>query len=167
MKKIMIGIVLKSILRRKTKNTFIILGIAFGVSLLLGIQITIDSVDKSWETNSLYGLGDRHVQIVNTIQPYINETWYHSISNIILNSNPSIEGVTTRLVSTSTITNSNTGNIEISVPVVGIAPEEKEFGQLKEKNSGTILSIDSLQINEVFVGENLAINLQIAEGYLI
>ena len=50
---------LKSVYRRKAKNVFAIMGIALGVSLLLGVQVSVDSVEQSWLDGSIYSLGKR------------------------------------------------------------------------------------------------------------
>jgi ABC-type antimicrobial peptide transport system permease subunit len=55
----------RSLSRRKTKNLSAILAITFGVTLLVGIQITTDTLENSFLTSILQSQGEVDLQVAN------------------------------------------------------------------------------------------------------
>ena len=55
----------RSLSRRKTKNLSAILAVTLGVTLLVGIQITTDTLQNSFLTSLLQSEGEVDLQIAN------------------------------------------------------------------------------------------------------
>ena len=55
----------RSLSRRKTKNLSAILAITLGVTLLVGIQITTDTLENSFLTSILQSQGEVDLQVAN------------------------------------------------------------------------------------------------------
>ena len=67
----------RSLSRRKTKNLSAILAVTLGVTLLVGIQITTDTLENSFLTSLLQREGEVDLQIANaTGGAYLrHQTW--------------------------------------------------------------------------------------------
>ncbi len=154
---------LKSVYRRKAKNIYAILGIALGVSLLLGVQVSVDSVEQSWLDGSIYSIGKRHIQVFGTASPVFPEFLYTTyLENSLVNSSSHIKSVTARLSWKGTLLNDATGDIEVAVPFMGVNPLEKGFGEYyNASNLDQVLSLSQLQSNELYLGEDLANRLSV------
>jgi len=55
----------RSLSRRKTKNLSAILAITLGVTLLVGIQITTDTLENAFLTSLLQSQGEVDLQVTN------------------------------------------------------------------------------------------------------
>jgi len=58
----------RSLMRRKTKNLSAILAVTLGVSLLVGIQITTDTLGNAFVTSLLQGEGEVDLRVMNSTQ---------------------------------------------------------------------------------------------------
>ena len=157
---------LKSVYRRKAKNIYAILGIALGVSLLLGVQVSVDSVEQSWLDGSIYSIGKRHIQVFGTASPVFPEFFYTTYLETALKTSSShVQSVTARLSWKGTLLNDATGDIEVGVPFMGVNPSEQGFGEYyNASNLDQVLSLGQLQSNEMYLGGDLADQLSIEAG---
>ncbi|MDH5664357.1 MAG: hypothetical protein OEY90_07825, partial [Candidatus Bathyarchaeota archaeon] len=55
----------RSLVRRKTKNLSAILAVTLGVSLLVGIQITTDTLGNAFLTSLLQSEGEVDIRVLN------------------------------------------------------------------------------------------------------
>lgn len=127
---------LRSIFRRKTRNTYAILSIALGISLLLGVQVSVASNRAGWEVMLLRGYGEREAVGQPVSQPYINESlaWgLHGVRDSI----DGIEAVAPRLLLSATALTTQ-GQLELGVPLVGVAANESGFGHYLDEDGKKI-----------------------------
>jgi len=157
---------LKSVYRRKAKNLYAILGIALGVSLLLGVQVSVDSVEQSWLDGSIYSIGKRHVQVFGTASLVLPEIFYTTyLENTLETSSAHVQSVTARLSWKGTLINDATGDIEVGVPFMGVNPSEQGFGEYyNASNLDQVLPLNQLQSNELYLGGDLADQLSVEVG---
>src|SRR5512139_2189646 len=74
----------RSLSRRKTKNLSAILAITLGVTLLVGIQITTDTLENSFLTSILQSQGEVDLQIANgTGGTYLKAADQNLISSLV------------------------------------------------------------------------------------
>jgi len=74
----------RSISRRKTKNLSVILAVALGVTLLVGIQITTDTLENTFLTSLLQGEGEVDIRILNsTSGSYLSSTELELIEELV------------------------------------------------------------------------------------
>ena len=74
----------RSLSRRKVKNLSAILAVTLGVTLLVGINITTDTLENAFITNILQGEGEVDIRITNSTQGgYLSITEMDSISNLV------------------------------------------------------------------------------------
>ena len=72
----------RSLSRRKTKNLSAILAVTLGVTLLVGITITTDTLENSFITSLLQGEGEVDLAITNSTRGgYLSITEQESIRN--------------------------------------------------------------------------------------
>ena len=69
----------RSLSRRKIKNLSAILAVTLGVTLLVGITITTDTLENSFLTSILQGEGEVDISVTNSTQG-----GYLSIADLIL-----------------------------------------------------------------------------------
>ena len=58
----------RSLSRRKTKNLSAILAVTLGVTLLVGITITTDTLENAFITSILQGEGEVDLRVLNVTQ---------------------------------------------------------------------------------------------------
>jgi len=74
----------RSLSRRKTKNLSAILAVTLGVTLLVGITITTDTLENSFITSILQGEGEVDLRIMNSTQGgYLRIADQESINNLV------------------------------------------------------------------------------------
>ena len=74
----------RSLSRRKTKNLSVILAVTLGVTLLVGIAITTDTLENAFLTSLLQSEGEVDLRIINgTGGGYLKATDYESISDLV------------------------------------------------------------------------------------
>ena len=153
---------LKSVLRRKQKNLFAILAIALGVSLLAGISISRDSFEGGFVVFFTIGLGNQDATITNSHTLTFNQSLATDLQTLINNNatlHHDVLGLSPELILYVTTYSDITGQIKVSVPVVGIDPIENAtlFGQLK--TSSGVVNVSTLGPNDIYIGQNLAKDL--------
>jgi len=76
----------RSLSRRKTKNLSAILAVTLGVTLLVGITITTDTLENAFLTSILQGEGEVDVRVTNSTQGgYLSIADQESIENLVPN----------------------------------------------------------------------------------
>ncbi len=148
----------KSILRRKQKNFFAIIGITLGVSLFAGVQISIDSLEVGWSNSYTHALGETQLIIQSIKKPFINESVVDKIQNANING---LKSTTGRLNLFSTIFWNQSGNIETDVIFMGVSSYETGFGAYYNKKGKEIKIIDVSE-GEILLGAGLAKKLNTA-----
>ena len=74
----------RSLSRRKTKNLSVILAVTLGVTLLVGIQITTDTLENSFLTSLLQSEGEVDLQVANvTSGAYLKAADQITVSNLV------------------------------------------------------------------------------------
>jgi len=76
----------RSLSRRKTKNLSAILAVTLGVTLLVGITITTDTLENAFLTSILQGEGEVDIRVTNSTQGgYLSIADQESIENLVPN----------------------------------------------------------------------------------
>ncbi len=74
----------RSLSRRKTKNLSVVLAVTLGVTLLVGITITTDTLENSFLTSLLQSEGEVDLRVMNSTQGgYLSITDQESIKNLV------------------------------------------------------------------------------------
>ncbi|MHA1168932.1 MAG: ABC transporter permease, partial [Candidatus Hodarchaeales archaeon] len=73
----------RALIRRKTKNLSAILAISLGVTLMVGIQITTDTLESSYLTSLLLGEGEVDITVTNTSGNYLSAADEENITAMI------------------------------------------------------------------------------------
>jgi len=123
----------RSLSRRKTKNLSAILAVTLGVTLLVGIQITTDTLENSFLTSLLQREGEVDLQIANaTGGAYLKASDLEPISRLV----PEAVGIMPKL---STQIPALVGSqFNPKIDAVGILPEYPEvFGSFYDWKTGS------------------------------
>ena len=151
----------RSLTRRKTKNLSAILAITLGVSLLVGIQITTDTLGNAFLTTLLQSEGEVDIRVLNaTAGGYLKAEDQKNISALV----PAAVGIMPEL---STRLPMMVGaQFDPSVRVAGIPSDFPEaFGSLYDWESGERIDIGSVLTNNSSVllssrqAESLGLNV--------
>jgi len=163
----------RSVFRRPQQNLAVILGIALGVSLFVGVQVGGDSLNAGLLQLNIHAIGERDATISPTATPFFLTT---SIISEELNpqavSSPSVitqlrqntsltevQAFSERLNLQVTALQPDTGSIEVGKRLTGIdINQDSSFGHLYELN-GTEIEISDLGNHEIYIGENAAKDL--------
>ncbi len=164
-------IAFRSVVRRPQQNIAVILGIALGVSLFVGVQVGSDSLGAGLDELTIHAIGERDAQIGPSFTPFFLT---EDIIGQELNPFPSsitslseslqltaayddyIGAMTERLVLTSTVLEPETGSIEVGQQLTGIdINQDIAFGELFNLNGSKIL-VSSLANHEIYIGEEVA-----------
>ncbi|MFW9916999.1 MAG: ABC transporter permease, partial [Candidatus Thorarchaeota archaeon] len=154
---------LRSIFRRKTRNLYAICGIALGVSLLLGVQISTQSMGYGLENLMLRSLGEYEAELVPIKSPFVNDTVVQELQQADIKG---VEAITGRLVLSATAFEEEKGRLELAVPIVGVPTNETGFGDYLSKDDGEVISLEQGNPFDppILVGENLAESLGVSVG---
>lgn len=150
---------LKSVWRRKTKNLFAILAITLGVSLLAGITVSADSLSNGFAIFFSQSLGERDGSITHD-DGFFNQTIYTNLTQ--LNLGDDVEAISAELVTYVTIS-TKAGLISTQTPLMGVDPDDDQFGKFFSLD-GDELAVGNLAVDEVYIGEFLANNLEVGVG---
>ncbi|MFW9915715.1 MAG: ABC transporter permease [Candidatus Thorarchaeota archaeon] len=174
---------LRNVWRRKTRNLYAILSIALGISLLLGVQVSVASNRVGWEVMLLRSYGEMEAIGQPVSQPYINESLAWSLHSF-RDSIDGIDAVAPRLVLSATALTPR-GRLELGVPLIGVAANESGFGHYLDEDGKKIdlaqnstpstanlvhmdnvsLMTDQKSINSpLLVGDRLAEELNLKKG---
>lgn len=78
----------RSLTRRKTKNVSAILAISLGVTLLVGIQITTATLEKTFLTSLLLSEGEVDIRVTNATGKYLSSADFDNISSLVPSTDP-------------------------------------------------------------------------------
>ncbi len=136
-------LVRKTFKRRMGKNIGTIVAITLGVSLMMGVQITITSFGSTATDFFLEALGENDI-IITKIPLALNN--YTDLFYEIENSGINVSAMNARVRQFTTVYNEEEGQIEQRVPLVGFDFNEDEvFGDLYDEN-GTIYTQGRLNL---------------------
>jgi len=133
----------RSISRRKIKNLSVILAVALGVTLLVGIQITTDTLENTFLTSLLQGEGEVDIRILNsTSGGYLSATELESIEDLI----PDAVGIMSEL--SSQIPALVESQFDPTMDAAGISINYSDvFGNFYDWKTGDQLDLDSLLVD--------------------
>ncbi|MFX0204956.1 MAG: FtsX-like permease family protein, partial [Candidatus Hodarchaeota archaeon] len=146
----------RALTRRKTKNLSAILAIALGVTLMVGIQITTDTLEHSFLTSLLLREGEVDFRVMNATGTYLSSADEENITNLLQD----FEGIMPELSTEGPVMLGS--QFEPSVEMYGIPLDFPDaFGTFYEWKSGEEMNINnSLTDNtSVFIASNLAEDL--------
>jgi ABC-type lipoprotein release transport system permease subunit len=130
----------RSLLRRKTKNISAILAVTLGVTLLVGIQITTDTLENAFLTSLLQGEGEVDFRVSNaTTGGYLTAADAANISVLA----PDAVGIMPELSMRVPVMLGS--QFDDSVELAGIPTDYPEaFGSFYDWKTGNEMDIDSL-----------------------
>lgn len=133
----------RSISRRKTKNLSVILAVALGVTLLVGIQITTDTLENAFLTSLLQGEGEVDVRILNsTSGGYLSTTEIGPIGDLI----PDAVGIMSEV--SSQIPALVESQFDPNMNIAGVSTNYSDvFGTFYDWKTGNQLDLDSLFVD--------------------
>ena len=139
----------RSLARRKTKNLSAILAVTLGVTLLVGITITTDTLENAFITSLLQGEGEVDLRITNSTQGgYLSITDQESITNLV----PDALGVMPELSTNLPAQISSQFDPEITLAGIPVSYPDA-FGTFYDWKTGDQMEIRSL------LGDNKSILL--------
>jgi ABC-type antimicrobial peptide transport system permease subunit len=155
----------RALSRRKTKNISAILAVTLGVTLLVGIQITTDTLENSFLTSLLQGQGEVDIRISNaTAGGHLTAAEQAKIKPLV----PDAVGVMPEL--STQIPASVGSQFDPSIEASGIAVDFPEaFGAFYDWNTEEKMNISTLLADNssVIIASSLAENLGINKGTLL
>jgi ABC-type antimicrobial peptide transport system permease subunit len=133
----------RSLLRRKTKNISAILAVTLGVTLLVGIQITTDTLENAFLTSLLQGEGEVDFRVSNaTTGGYLTAADAANISALV----PDAVGIMPEL--TMRVPVMLGSQFDDSVELAGIPTDyPAAFGSFYDWKTGNEMNIDSLLVS--------------------
>lgn len=149
----------RALTRRKTKNISAILAITLGVTLMVGIQITTDTLENSFLTGLLLSEGEVDIRVANATGNYLPMEVSENISNFVSEA----EGyITSELTSQGAVMVGS--QFEDSVQFAGVPFEYPEvFGDFYDWPTGEEMNITDYLTNNmsILISGNLAEDLGI------
>ncbi|MEM2099266.1 MAG: FtsX-like permease family protein [Candidatus Bathyarchaeia archaeon] len=133
----------RSLTRRKTKNLSAILAITLGVTLLVGIQITTDTLENAFLTSLLQRQGEVDFRITNaTTGGYLTSADAANISQLV----PNAVGIMPELTTEAPVMIG--AQFDNSVSLAGIPSDFPEaFGSFYDWKTGEKLNLNALLTN--------------------
>ncbi|MCW4045269.1 MAG: ABC transporter permease [Candidatus Bathyarchaeota archaeon] len=130
----------RSLLRRKTKNLSAILAVTLGVTLLVGIQITTDTLENSFMTSLLQRQGEVDFRVSNsTTGGYLTSADAENISALV----PNAVGIMPELSTDAPVMLGS--QFDDSVEMAGIPTDFPEaFGSFYDWKTGDKLNLNAL-----------------------
>jgi len=129
----------RSLLRRKTKNLSAILAVTLGVTLLVGIQITTDTLENAFLTSLLQREGEVDFQFTNSTGGYLTAGDAETIGALV----PGAVGIMPELSLKVPVMLGS--QFDDSVTLAGINPDyPKAFGSFYDWKTGDKLDLNSL-----------------------
>jgi ABC-type antimicrobial peptide transport system permease subunit len=137
----------RSLLRRKTKNLSAILAVTLGVTLLVGIQITTDTLENAFLTSLLQRQGEVDFRVSNaTTSGYLTATDAENISALV----PDAVGIMPELSMEAPVMLCS--QFDDAVELAGISSYYPEvFGSFYDWKTGNKLDLDSLLVSNTSV----------------
>jgi len=159
----------RSLSRRKTKNLSAILAVVLGVTLLVGITITTDTLENAFLTSILQGEGEVDLRITNSTQGgYLKLADQDSINNLVsdaLGVMPELSTQLPALISSQFDPKMSLAGIYPDYPgVFGVfydwrTGEEMDINILLEDNKSILLSSDQARTFGLTEDETLPVTL--------
>ncbi|MCW4034303.1 MAG: FtsX-like permease family protein [Candidatus Bathyarchaeota archaeon] len=147
----------RSLWRRKTKNLSAILAVTLGVTLLVGIQITTDTLQNAFLTSLLQTEGEVDFSVANaTTGGCLTQADYQKISNLA----PDAVGIMPELTMNVPIMLGS--QFDSSVKIAGISTDyPQEFGTFYDWKTGDEMDINDLLTDNttILFSSRLAENL--------
>ncbi len=133
----------RSLLRRKTKNLSAILAITLGVTLLVGIQITTDTLENAFLTSLLQGEGEVDFTVSNaTSTGYLTAADAETIGALV----PSAVGIMPELIMDIPVMIGS--QYDDSVELAGIPTDFPEaFGKFYNWQTGEEMDLNALLVS--------------------
>ncbi|MFX0116583.1 MAG: ABC transporter permease, partial [Candidatus Hodarchaeota archaeon] len=128
---------LRTVWRRKVKNIYAILGIALGVSLVLGVQVSMSASTAGWEVLFTRGYGDAEARLYPIRESYVNESVYLGLKEAARDID-GVEGISGRLRLSTTAFDPDSGRLALAVPLYGVPKDETEFGDYWDEGGSKI-----------------------------
>jgi len=137
----------RSLLRRKTKNLSAILAVTLGVTLLVGIQITTDTLENAFLTSLLQNEGEVDFRISNsTTSGYLSA----ADAEIIIGLVPSAVGIMPEL--SMQIPAMLGSQFDESVELAGISTNFPDtFGSFYDWQTGNEMNLDALLVSNTSI----------------
>ncbi|MHA2231837.1 MAG: FtsX-like permease family protein, partial [Candidatus Hodarchaeales archaeon] len=133
---------LRTVWRRKVRNLYAILAIGLGVSLLLGVQISMASSTAGWENIFTRGLGDAEAEMIPLRVSSVNESIVDDLRAAAVDI-PEIEAISGRFYRRTTAFDPVSGQLQLGALLIGVPADETGFGQYKEKGTGNTISLST------------------------
>ena len=165
----------RALVRRKTKNVSVIFAIFLGVTILVGVQITSQTLSETFLTSLLISQGENDL----TISPTIQGSYFNSSDlSVVQNATSNIKVVTDNGTYNFDKAKGIMGVLLLSGPIkygsqfepspdfFGINPNyNRAFGNYYDWKTGKELNVQSLLGNgSVMISSELAINLAINQN---
>jgi ABC-type antimicrobial peptide transport system permease subunit len=130
----------RSLTRRKTKNLSAILAVTLGVTLLVGIQITTDTLQNSFLTSLLQRQGEVDLRVTNsTASGYLTAADAANISALV----PNAVGILPELKMSAPVMLGS--QFDETVELAGIPPNYSEaFGSFYDWKTGNKMNLDAI-----------------------
>jgi ABC-type antimicrobial peptide transport system permease subunit len=155
----------RSLSRRKTKNLSAVLAITLGVTLLVGIQITTDTLENSFLTSLLQNEGEVDLQVLNNTRGgYLRAADQELITNLV----PDAIGVMPEL--TTQISALAASQFDPTIEAAGISPNYPEaFGSFYDWKNGKQMDITILLTTNtsILLSSNQAEKLGLSQDALL
>jgi ABC-type antimicrobial peptide transport system permease subunit len=136
----------RSLLRRKTKNLSAILAVTLGVTLLVGIQITTDTLQNAFLTSLLQRQGEVDFRVSNATGGYLTSADAGTIGGLV----PNAVGIMPEL--TMQVPVMLGSQFDDSVTLAGISPDySSAFGSFYDWKTDEKLDLDSLLVSNTSV----------------
>ncbi len=137
----------RSMLRRKTKNLSAILAVTLGVTLLVGIQITTDTLENAFLTSLLQGEGEVDFTVSNsTSTGYLTAADAETISDLV----PSALGIMPEL--TMDVPVMVGSQYDDSVELAGISTDYPDaFGSFYDWQTGEEMDLNAILVSNTTI----------------
>jgi ABC-type antimicrobial peptide transport system permease subunit len=136
----------RSLLRRKTKNLSAILAVTLGVTLLVGIQITTDTLENAFLTSLLQRQGEVDFRVSNATGGYLTAADAETVADLV----PGAVGIMPEL--TMQVPVMLGSQFDDSVTLAGVSPDyPAAFGSFYDWKTGDKLDLDSLLVSNTSV----------------
>ncbi len=151
----------RSLVRRKTKNLSAILAVTLGVTLLVGIQITTDTLENSFLTSLLQRQGEVDFRVMNaTTGSYLTAADAENITALV----PDAVGIMPELSMKAPVMLGS--QFDDSVDLAGISPDFPEaFGAFYDWQTGDEMELNALLSSNtsVLLSSEQAVKLGLSE----
>ena len=146
----------RALTRRKTKNLSAILAITLGVTLMVGIQITTDTLENTFLTSLLIREGETDIRVTNATGSYLTAADEENISYLV----PDAIGIMPELTARGPAMVGS--QFEPSISMAGIPLDfPSEFGNFYDWITGDIMDISDYLVDNssILMSSRIADNM--------